>query len=162
CDAVLCIVDASNLERNLYLVSQVLEFGLPTVLALNMTDVAEQRGLKINVQKLAQRLGIPVVPLVANKRRGIEELKAALATAVANYRPATACPFPQAFCDEVSRLETLLDDGSAASENSPSQKRKAPKFLIERMLLDAGGYLEQSGIMELAAGESSDKLPLRE
>ena len=69
CDAVLCIVDASNLERNLYLVSQVLEFGLPTVLALNMTDVAEQRGLKIDAAKLSQRLGIPVVPLVANKRR---------------------------------------------------------------------------------------------
>ncbi len=50
CDAVLCIVDASNLERNLYLVSQVLEFGLPTVLALNMTDVAEQRGLKIDAR----------------------------------------------------------------------------------------------------------------
>ena len=115
CDAVLCIVDASNLERNLYLVSQVLEFGLPTVLALNMTDIAEERGLAIDVPKLSQQLGVPVVPLQANKRRGIEELKSALAAAIAQHRPATACPFPPAFCDEVARLDTVLN-GTAAAE----------------------------------------------
>src|SRR5579862_9250230 len=90
-DVVLCIVDASNLERNLYLVSQVLELGLPTVLALNMTDIAAERGLAIDVPKLSQQLGVPVVPLQANKRRGIEELKAALAATIAQHRPATAC-----------------------------------------------------------------------
>src|SRR5262245_52909067 len=74
CDAVLCIVDASNLERNLYLVSQVLELGLPTVVALNMTDVAEDRGLKIDAARLTERLQIPVVPVQANKRRGIDAL----------------------------------------------------------------------------------------
>ena len=117
-----------------------------------MTDVAKQRGLKIDAAKLSQRLGVPVVPLVANNWRGIEELKSALAAAVANHRPATACPFPQAFCDEVSRLETLLEDESAANVNSPLPKRKTPKFLIDAMLLDAGGYLEQSGIVDHAAG----------
>src|SRR5947209_19620273 len=50
-DVVLCIVDASNLERNLYLVSQVLEFGLPTVIALNMTDIARDKGLAIDLKK---------------------------------------------------------------------------------------------------------------
>ncbi len=56
-DAVLCIVDASNLERNLYLVSQVLELGLPTVVALNMIDVARERGLSIDVPRLRAATG---------------------------------------------------------------------------------------------------------
>src|SRR5271154_5390440 len=60
-DAVLCIVDASNLERNLYLVSQVLELGLPTVVALNMVDVAEGRGIKLDVPRLERNLGVRVV-----------------------------------------------------------------------------------------------------
>src|SRR5437868_10309771 len=65
-DAVLCIVDASNLERNLYLVSQVLELGLPTVVALNMIDIAAERGIKIDAAKLSERLGVPVVEVQAN------------------------------------------------------------------------------------------------
>src|SRR3972149_2573661 len=60
-DAVLSIVDAGNLERNLYLVSQVLELGLPTVVALNMVDLAQSRGLAIDVDRLARQLGVPVV-----------------------------------------------------------------------------------------------------
>src|SRR5580658_7115476 len=80
-DAVLCIVDASNLERNLYLVSQVLEMGLPTVIALNMIDIAAQRGMKIAVSQLADRLGIPVIEVQANRRRGIDQIKAALTDA---------------------------------------------------------------------------------
>src|SRR4051812_17083706 len=59
-DAVLCVVDASNLERNLYVVSQVLEMGLPTVVALNMVDVARSRGLTVDAPALAARLGVPV------------------------------------------------------------------------------------------------------
>ncbi len=54
CDAILCIVDASNLERNLYLLSQVLELGLPTVVAMNMTDIAESRGMTIDAALLAK------------------------------------------------------------------------------------------------------------
>ena len=78
-DAVLCIVDASNLERNLYLVSQVLELGPPTVLAVNMLDVAENHGIKIDLARLEQQLGVPVTPIQANRRIGLARLKAALA-----------------------------------------------------------------------------------
>src|SRR5262245_3797174 len=77
-DAIVCIVDASNLERNLYLVSQVLELGLPTVIALNMTDIAADRGMKIDSSKLAERLGVAVVEVQANRRRGIDRLKKTL------------------------------------------------------------------------------------
>lgn len=71
-EAVICIVDASNLERNLYLVSQVLELGLPTVLAVNMMDVARSRGIELDLPKLAERLGVAVVPIEAHRRRGID------------------------------------------------------------------------------------------
>src|SRR2546425_5866326 len=60
-DVVVTIVDASNLERNLYLTTQVLELGVPVVIALNMTDVAEAHGLILDVPRLSQRLGVPVV-----------------------------------------------------------------------------------------------------
>src|SRR5205814_6975480 len=69
-DVVLCIVDASNLERNFYLISQVLELGLPTVVALNMIDVARDKGLVLDLDKLAERLPVPFVPVQANRVTG--------------------------------------------------------------------------------------------
>src|SRR5213076_3291958 len=81
-DVVLCIVDASNLERNFYLVSQVLELGLPTVVALNMIDVAAKRGLKLNLDRLRKQLHVPIVPVQANRKIGLDELKTALASAI--------------------------------------------------------------------------------
>src|SRR5215470_1890883 len=80
-DVVLCIVDASNLERNFYLVSQVLELGLPTVVALNMVDVAKSKGLELDLAKLAERMPVKCVPVQANKAVGIAELKKALVDA---------------------------------------------------------------------------------
>ena len=77
-DAVVDILDASNLERNLYLAVQFTELGVPLVLALNMSDVARDRGLQINHGKLSELLGIPVVPTVGHKGRGIQELLAAV------------------------------------------------------------------------------------
>jgi ferrous iron transport protein B len=73
-DVVVDVVDASNLERNLYLAVQLMELGVPLVVGLNMMDVAEQRGMKIDVAKLSQMLGVPVVPLVARTGQGVEEL----------------------------------------------------------------------------------------
>ena len=77
-DLVVCVVDASALERHLQLVLQVIELGLPCVLALNMVDVAERTGLRLDPAKLSEELGIPVVPMQANAKKGIVELKQAL------------------------------------------------------------------------------------
>ena len=74
-DLVVCVVDASNLERNLYLVSQVMDTGLPCLVALNMTDAAEEVGLHVDVAKLEQELGVPVIPTVASRNEGIGKLK---------------------------------------------------------------------------------------
>lgn len=81
-DVVVVIVDSANLERNLYLVVQIIELGANVVVALNMSDIAEARGIKIDVTRLAQALKIPVVQTVASKEKGLEELKSSIAAAV--------------------------------------------------------------------------------
>ncbi|MEL6380957.1 MAG: Fe(2+) transporter permease subunit FeoB [Cyanobacteria bacterium J06626_18] len=75
---VVNILDASNLERNLYLTTQIIEMGLPLVVALNMIDVAQERGVRVNPQQLSERLGCPVIPLVAARGQGIDELRGCL------------------------------------------------------------------------------------
>ncbi|MDJ1172730.1 Fe(2+) transporter permease subunit FeoB [Roseofilum capinflatum] len=71
---VINIIDASNLERNLYLTTQLMEMRLPMVVALNMMDIADKRGIEINADQLADRLGVPVIPIVASDRQGIQPL----------------------------------------------------------------------------------------
>lgn len=73
-DVILNIIDGSNLERNLYLTTQLLELGIPVVVAINMLDVIEKRGDKIDYEKLSKRLGCPIVPISALKNKGIEKV----------------------------------------------------------------------------------------
>ncbi|MEX2026190.1 MAG: FeoB small GTPase domain-containing protein, partial [Pirellulaceae bacterium] len=94
---VLIIVDASNLERNFYLLSQVLELGLPTVVALNMVDVARRKGQTLDVERLRKQLAIPIVEVQANRGIGIADLKEALASAVDHPTATLDSPFPDAF-----------------------------------------------------------------
>jgi len=77
--AVINILDASNLERNLYLYLQFMEMGLPVVVALNMMDVAESRGIQVDAEKLSELLGVPVIPTIARNGHGKTELMAAAA-----------------------------------------------------------------------------------
>jgi ferrous iron transport protein B len=84
-DLVISVVDASNLERNLYLVVQIIELGAKVIVALNMTDVADGRGIKINIDKLSQGMKIPVIPTIASKEIGLEELKLAITNSVASH-----------------------------------------------------------------------------
>lgn len=73
-DAVVDVLDASNLERNLYLTVQIMEMGVPLIIVLNMMDMAEAKGHKIKIEALAQETGAPVVPMVASRNQGTEEL----------------------------------------------------------------------------------------
>ncbi len=73
-DVVIDVIDASNLERNLYLAVQLIELGVPLVLAFNMSDVAEQRGMKFDLELLSKLLGAPIVLTVGHKRKGLDEL----------------------------------------------------------------------------------------
>ncbi len=74
-DLVVVILDASNLKRNLLLYTQVADLKIPVVVALNMMDVAKKDGISINVDSLATKLGVPVVPISARRNEGIDELK---------------------------------------------------------------------------------------
>jgi ferrous iron transport protein B len=89
-DAVVIIVDASNLQRNLYLATQILEMGTPCLVALNMMDVAERAGIEIDLARLSRELGVPVVPTVAVREQGIDELRAALAQTLESSSAAVA------------------------------------------------------------------------
>lgn len=152
-DAVLCVVDAGNIDRNLYLVSQTLELGLPTVVALNMIDVARERGTKIDVAKLRERLGVPIVEIQANRGIGIDELKRTLLTASHAVAPRVASPFSAEFRDEVGKL--------AGHTNSVG--KGLPDYLVARLLLDTSGYLSDTIAvgnekLKLAITESRDRL----
>lgn len=96
------VVDASNIERNLYLTLQLLEMGIPTIVALNMVDVARKKNILIDIDKLSRYLGCPVLPLEAVKKRGIPELKAALVA-----KNAHRCAIPFAY---PSYLERSIDN----------------------------------------------------
>lgn len=78
-DVVVDVADASSLERNLYLTLQLLELGKPVILALNMMDVVEKRGMEIDLHRLPEMLGIPVIPVSAQKRTGLDILLHAIA-----------------------------------------------------------------------------------
>ncbi len=133
---VISIVDASNLERNLYLTTQAMELGVPVVIALNMIDIAERQGLQIDPARLQERLGVSVVPIQANKGKGLDRLKdvlvdRALASAdgVSSNGSPAGPPFPEVFEREVEGLRNSLGNGT-------------PPFLVRRLLLDIGGYTE--------------------
>jgi len=89
-DVVVDIVDSSNLERNLYLATQLLELGIPLVLAFNMADVANRRGFRIDTEKLSRLLGVPIVSTVGHKGQGVDELLAAAVATAAEGRAAVA------------------------------------------------------------------------
>ena len=118
---VVVVVDAANLERNLYYATQVLELGYPTLLALNMMDVAAENGHEIDTAELSQRLGVPVIPLVASVDQGIETLRRAIidtaqatqttrTTSAATIASRNFCQLPPAFGHAVADLAARLDN----------------------------------------------------
>ncbi|MCP5298577.1 MAG: Fe(2+) transporter permease subunit FeoB [Chromatiaceae bacterium] len=113
---VINVVDAANLERNLYLTVQLLEMGVPLVVALNMMDVARKRGIEIDTDELSRRLGCPVVPLVATSGEGVSELKARI-IAVADARQAPGFPLAldESIEQAVLRLVPLLGEEDEAN-----------------------------------------------
>jgi ferrous iron transport protein B len=92
---VVIVVDASNLERNLYYATQVIELGYPCIIALNMVDVAEENGHEIDVEQLSTELGVPIVPMVASTGRGVESLRQKM---ISMFRSAVKSTVRRRFC----------------------------------------------------------------
>ena len=78
-DVVVDVIDASNLERNLYMAVQLMELGMPLVLAFNMSDEARARGYEFDLARLSEIFGVPIIPTVGNRGEGMEQLLAAVA-----------------------------------------------------------------------------------
>ena len=132
-DVILNIIDATNLERNLYLTTQIIDLGIPTVVALNMMDLVEKNGDKIDVEALAKRLGCPVVPTSALRGRGMEEVvKAAIeagkqATGDSDVRLEThAATFDDAAAKAIAATGRL-DAGKAAHLVAHARRRATAK-----------------------------------
>src|SRR5258706_2585916 len=111
-ELIVIVVDASNLQRNLYYATQVIELGHPTIIALNMMDVARNNGHEINVGMLAKMLGVPVLPVVASTGEGLAALRKAIISALQ-----TSDPFPrprpfgelaEAFQSEAAKIAAML------------------------------------------------------
>lgn len=115
-DLIVNILDASNLERNLYLALQLLELERPLVLALNMTDMAEKAGIKINSGVLRQRFGVPVVKLIGNRNQGTEEL---LQTVVESSQRTAYRPFS---IDYGMKIEAAIAEVTEALQNLTNVK----------------------------------------
>jgi ferrous iron transport protein B len=110
-DLIVVVVDASNLQRNLYYASQVVELGHPTIIALNMVDVAAANGHRIDDVKLAKALGAPVMPIVASTGAGVPELRKKIIAVVQNppeMKPELFCQVPGLFRIEATGLANLL------------------------------------------------------
>lgn len=114
-DAIIAVVDATNLERNLYLVTQLLEFKIPIVIALTMVDVAEKQSLEINTKKLAELLEIPVVEVIATQRIGVEELAVKVHEAAKNQTLTTNQRF-SGTTDDPDFIHLSLQDDNAINK----------------------------------------------
>ena len=158
-DLVVCVVDAGNLSRNLYLVSQIAELGLPVVIALNMWDAVEATKAKVDHNTLSARLGVPVIPTVASKGKGIAALKSAIDEALLNHPIVKTVDWPQPVVDAVACLKRglgevgdveladitlrrlLFDiDGSQSISFLRHPEKSVEKVAAARSHLEGGGF----------------------
>ncbi|SJM91721.1 Fe(2+) transporter permease subunit FeoB [Crenothrix polyspora] len=113
-NVIINIVDASSLERNLYLTSQLIEMRVPMILVLNMMDAVKKRGIKIDIDALSAKLGCPVVAISAANKHGIDNLKAAIKNSVVNQQiPTVTIPYCDALEQAVTVLSPLLAETAA-------------------------------------------------
>ncbi|MDK2970257.1 MAG: ferrous iron transport protein [Candidatus Sumerlaeota bacterium] len=140
-DALVVVADASNLERNLFLATQVLELGLPTFLALNMTDVAEQDGVAIDATKLAAALGVPVIETNARAREGVDKLKRLLEREDLPDRPRVPRVYPDEFLKARDALREELAPRLPADFGLDA-------FAASRLLLEIDGEFEARAVAQ--------------
>ncbi|MGN6691090.1 MAG: ferrous iron transporter B [Sphingopyxis sp.] len=136
-DALIVVVDAANLDNHLCFALELLALGLPTVVALNMLDLAERDGLTLDPQRLSRELGVPVVPTVAVRRRGLVELLEAVDAAIAAHEPRAAVPAPQNDASLHQRARAL----AAAATIDETPVRRWTQRVDSVVLHPVGGLL---------------------
>ena len=131
-DVIVDVVDASNLERNLYLATQLMEINVPLVLAFNMSDVAKQRGLEFDLEQLSRLLRAKIVPTIGNKSQGRSELLSAVVETYERERPGRIhdVNYGTEIEDELTKLEHLIQ------EKEPDLIEKYPLRWVAVKLLE--------------------------
>lgn len=144
-DVIIVVVDATNMVRNLYLAMQLIETGQPIVIALTMFDLAERSKLKINIEKLSAELGVPVVPVIAKQRRGLEELGRAVVD-TSNLAPLSfAKQRTQTTAESTNRqsslirryalIERIVSDAVETNDSDkPGVSERIDRFVTHRVL----------------------------
>jgi ferrous iron transport protein B len=139
-DLIVNIVDASNLERNLYLTTQLLEMEVPLVVALNMIDIAEQRNIEIDMAALSQQLGVPVIPISAAKHQGIEELKHAMDIAAEEkHVPTLRVEYPEIIETAITQLLPTI------TERLPDNIKSHAHWVALKLLEDDSWAIHKLG-----------------
>ena len=145
-DVVINVVDASSLERNLYLTMQLLELGKPVILALNMMDIVKERGMEIDMHRLPEMLGgIPVVPVSARKRTGLDVLMHAVRHHYEEGPSGSVISYGEALEEKIGKLETALE---AASPGIVNPRWHAIKWLEHDEEVMRNHPIDVTGIVE--------------
>jgi ferrous iron transport protein B len=141
-DVVVDIVDASNLERNLYLTVQLIELEVNLVVALNMLDVAKSRGYQIDTERLAQLLGAPVVPMVATRKEGNDKLRQEIVDIFEGktVEKKIRLYYGSELAEHIKELEVLIAQDDELSHQFP------PHWLAIKLLEEDSEILEKIGI----------------
>ena len=142
-DALVIVVDASNLDNHLRFALQLIELGLPTIVALNMIDLAKRDGLELDAQRLASELGVPVIETVAVRKRGIPELQSALDDMLA----APACALTERVPSELIQLQRRARDIAKAAVVSESPVRRWTHRLDSILLHPLAGPLILAAVL---------------
>ena len=136
-NVIVNIIDASNLERNLFLTTQLLEMNVPVVIALNMLDTAEDRGIAIDADKLQTQIGCPVFKIVASRNQGVGELKDFLANQAAFAKPTISADYPSDIKHALNAITPLIEPLIQARQFHPAWaalKALEGDFYVSRML----------------------------
>ena len=131
CDIVIHIIDSANIERNLYLTTQLLEMNVPLVLAFNMSDIAKQKGLVFDIEKLSELLHAPIVPTVGRKDRGRGELLEAIVKVAQSEHADTShlVHYGSEIEEELAKIESLIDAEKHALAQKYGKRWLAVKLL---------------------------------
>lgn len=147
-DAVVLVIDATHLERNLYLASEILDLQLPTVVALNLIDAADSAQIKIEVERLASELGCPVIPVSARTGKGLDRLRETLSNTLSGGLPAfeaerQSCTAGCTGCTFSARYDWAerISGGTVASSGSHGRRTAAIDRVLTNPVLGIGAFL---------------------
>ncbi len=145
-DLIINVLDASILGRSLELTLELIELGYPMVVALNMMDLAEKKGIEISLNKLSQILGVPVVPTIATHGRGIKELVDAVLKVLVKTETVKPIRWSKDVEDRISELEQMIPSDFPIVQNKRFTAVKmieAEKLLFDKMLLEINPSLKK-------------------